>query len=303
MQQNNISNLKKEDKHMLKKSIKKFIALTLATVTVATGSTAVSASTLTPKKSHSEAQITEYVDYFNEITDRYAFRPDGYVPLYIDGTHDSQLYDSWQMTKLLQNTPGITSEQKADMKKAADTWKKAYLSERMVYIYWVKWSRMYSYIDDKVSLSQSTSWAPRCKAYAQKMYNETNTYISGKSKYNPKLANELRKFNKQRLNIYNKAIDTWFYKMTKKQRAKWGSNIISGGANGHSYALMTSYVSHCLTKNKMTSNPYYLVGIDSVDAFGRGDNYAWGTLKLNPFNGSKDAPNTVWNRHIQWKKW
>ena len=288
---------------MLKKSIKKFIALTLATVTVATGSTAVSASTLTPKKSHSEAQITEYVDYFNEITDRYAFRPDGYVPLYIDGTHDSQLYDSWQMTKLLQNTPGITSEQKADMKKAADTWKKAYLSERMVYIYWVKWSRMYSYIDDKVSLSQSTSWAPRCKAYAQKMYNETNTYISGKSKYNPKLANELRKFNNQRLNIYNKAIDTWFFKMTKKQRAKWGSNIISGGANGHSYALMTSYVSHCLTKNKMTSNPYYLVGIDSVDAFGRGDNYAWGTLKLNPFNGSKDAPNTVWNRHIQWKKW
>ena len=288
---------------MLNKTIKKFIATALAVATVATSGTAVSASTLTPKKSHSEAQITEHVDYFNEITDRYAFRPDGYVPLYIDGTHDSQLYDSWQMTKLLQNTPGITSEQKADMKKAADTWKKAYLSERMVYIYWVKWSRMYSYIEDKVCFSQSTSWAPRCKAYAQKMYNETNTYISGKSKYNPKLANELRKFNNQRLNIYNKAIDTWFYKMTKKQRAKWGSNIISGGANGHSYALMTSYVSHCLTKNKMTSNPYYLVGIDSVDAFGRGDNYAWGTLKLNPFNGSKDAPNTVWNRHIQWKKW
>lgn len=106
---------------MLNKTIKKFIALTLATVTVATGSTAVSASTLTPKKSHSEAQITEYVDYFNEVTDRYAFRPDGYVPLYIDGTHNSQLYDSWQMTTLLQKTPGITSEQKADMKKAAST--------------------------------------------------------------------------------------------------------------------------------------------------------------------------------------
>ena len=72
---------------MLKKSIKKLIALTLATVTVATGSTAVSASTLTPKKSHSEAEITEYVDYFNEITDRYAFRPDGHTPVYTDGTH------------------------------------------------------------------------------------------------------------------------------------------------------------------------------------------------------------------------
>lgn len=289
---------------MLKKSIKKFIATALTVATVATTMVApVSASTLTPKKSHSVEEITEYVDYFNEITDRYAFRPDGHTPVYTDGTHDSQAYDSWQMTKLLQNTPGITSEQKADMKKAADTWKRAYLSERMVYIYWVKWSRMYRYIEDKVSLSQSTSWAPRCKSYAQKMYNETNTYISDKSKYNPKLANELRKFNNQRLNIYNKAIDTWFFKMTKKQRAKYGSNIVGGGANGHSYALMTSYVSHCFKKSKMTSNPYYLVGIDSVDAFGRGDNYAWGTLKLNPFNGSKDAPNTVWNRHIQWKKW
>lgn len=291
---------------MLNKTIKKFIATALAVATVATGSTAVSASTLTPKKSHSEAQITEYVDYFNDITDRYAFRPDGYVPLYIDGTHDSQLYDSWQMTKLLQNTPGITSEQKADMEKAADTWKKAYLSERMVYIYWVKWSRMYRYIEDKVSLSQSTSWAPRCKAYAQKMYNETNTYISGKSKYNPKLANELRKFNKQRLNIYNKAIDTWFYKMTKKQRAKWGSNIISGGANGHSDALMTSYVSHCFKKNKM-SGSLHVYGetnyLDLIDCYADKDHYRYNTLKLHGYDLNPNGPNPTWNRHIQWKKW
>lgn len=291
---------------MLNKTIKKLIALTLATVTVATGSTAVSASTLTPKKSHSEAQITEYVDYFNEITDRYAFRPDGYVPLYIDGTHNSQLYDSWQMTTLLQKTPGITSEQKADMKKASATWKKAYLSERMVYVYWVKWSRMYRYIDDKVFLSQSTSWAPRCKAYAKKMYNETNAYISGKSKYNPKLANELRKFNKQRLNIYNKAIDTWFYKMSKKQRAKYGSNIVGGGANGQSYALMTSYIDSCFKKKKM-SGSLHVYGMlscsSSVDDYGDKDNYRLGTLKLHGYDLNPNGPNPTWNRHIQWKKW
>ena len=292
---------------MLNKTIKKLIALTLATVTVATGSTAVSASTLTPKKSHSEAQITEYVDYFNDITDRYAFRPDGYVPLYIDGTHDSQLYRSWQMTTLLQKTSGITSEQKADMKKASATWKKAYLSARMVYVYWVKWSRMYRYIEDKVCLSTSKSWAPRCKAYAKKMYNETNTYLSGKAKYNPKLANELRKFNKQRLNIYNKAIDTWFYKMSKKQRAKWGSNIIGGGANGHSYALMTSYVDSCFKKNKMSSDPYYRYGESSysnkIDGYGDNDNYRFGTLKLHGYDLSPNAPNSIWNEHIGWQKW
>lgn len=291
---------------MLKKSIKKFIALALATVTVATSSTAVSASTLTPKKSHSEAQITEYVDYFNDITDRYAFRPDGYVPLYADGTHDSQMYRSWQMTTLLQNTPGITSEQKADMKKAADTWKRSYLSERMILVYWIKWTRMYHYIDEKVCLSQSKSWAPRCKAYAKKMYNETNAYISGKSKYNPKLANELKKFNKQRLNIYNKAIDTWFYKMSKKQRAKWGT-ISSGGANGHSYALMSCYVSDCLYKKDLATDPYYSCGnkdcSTNLDDYGDKYHYSSKTLKLNGYDTSKNAPNRIWNNHIEWKRW
>lgn len=292
---------------MLNKTIKKLIALTLATVTVATGSTAVSASTLTPKKSHSEAQITEYVDYFNEITDRYAFRPDGYVPLYADGTHNSQMYNSWQMTKLLQNTPGITSEQKADMKKAAATWKRSYLSERMILVYWIKWTRMYYYIEDKVYLSQSTSWAPRCKAYAKKMYNETNAYISGKSKYNPKLANELKKFNKQRLNIYNKAIDTWFYKMSKKQRAKWGSNIVSGGANGGSLALMSSYVSDCLYKKDLAIRPYYSCGdkdcSTNLDDYGDKNHYSSKTLKLHGYDTSKNAPNRIWNNHIEWKRW
>lgn len=291
---------------MLKKTLKKLLAVTLTAVTLVTSAMPVSASTLTPKKSHSEAQITEYVDYFNEITDRYAFRPDGYVPLYIDGTHNSQLYDSWQMTMMLQNTPGITSEQKADMKKAASTWKKAYLSERMVSVYWVKWSRMYRYIEDKVYLSQSTSWAPRCKAYAKKMYNEANTYISGKSKYNPKLANELKKFNKQRFNTYNKAIDTWFYKMTKKQRAKYGSNIVGGGANGQSYALMTSYIDSCFRKKKM-SGSLHVYGMlscsSSVDDYGDKDNYRLGTLKLHGYNLNPNGSNPTWNRHIQWKKW
>lgn len=293
---------------MLKKTLKKLLAVTLTAVTLVTSAMPVSASTLTPKKSHSKAEITEYVDYFNEITDRYAFRPDGYVPLYVDGTHDgSQMYASWQMTKLLQNTPGITSEQKSDMKKAADTWKRSYLSERMILVYWIKWTRMYYYIEDKVYLSQSTSWAPRCKAYAKKMYNETNAYISGKSKYNPKLANELKKFNKQRLNIYNKAIDTWFYKMSKKQRAKWGSNIVSGGANGGSLALMSSYVSNCLYKKDLAIRPYYSCGdkdcSTNLDDYGDKNHYSSKTLKLHGYDTSKNAPNRIWNNHIEWKRW
>ena len=79
---------------MLKKTLKKLLAVTLTAVTLVTSAMPVSASTLTPKKSHSKAEITEYVDYFNDITDRYAFRPDGHTPVYTDGTHDSQALPS-----------------------------------------------------------------------------------------------------------------------------------------------------------------------------------------------------------------
>ena len=133
---------------MLNKTIKKLIALTLATVTVATGSTAVSASTLTPKKSHSKAEITDFVDYSNEITYAYTFRPDRYVPALlssgVSGTHDSYTYKAWQMTELLKNTPGIDDEQKADMTKAAKEWKKSYVSDLMLAKYWNKQMRVLS---------------------------------------------------------------------------------------------------------------------------------------------------------------
>ena len=285
---------------MLKKALKKLIATALAVATVATSGTAVSASTLTPKKSHSEAQITEYVDYFNDITDRYAFRPDGYIPVGSDGGyHSGMAYRSWQMTILLQNTQGITSEQKADMKKAAATWKRSYLSERMLYMYQTKWSdKMYYYLDDDRT---SKSWASKYKAKAKKTYTEIDAFISKNAKYNQKLAGELKKFNKQRLDIYNKAIDNWCFKMTKSQKAKYLSPIVGSGMKPQPSIIQ--YVDAVFSKSKMSSEPFYIVGINSVDAFDDGDDYAWGTLKLNPFNGSPNAPNRIWNQHIQWKKW
>lgn len=293
---------------MLKKSLKKLIALTLATVTVATGSTAVSASTLTPKKSHSVEEITEYVDYFNDITDRYAFRPDGYIPVGSSGEyHDGQAYKSWQMTILLQNTPGITSEQKADMKKAASTWKKSYLSERMLYMYQTKWSdKMYDYLDDDRT---SKSWASKYKAKAKKTYTEVNAFISKNAKYNQKLAGELKKFNKQRLNIYNKAIDNWFFKMTKKQKAKYISPICGSGKGDKPQASIIQYVNAVFSKSKMLSDlSFTTFGLQctkhiSVDDYHDTKLYALKTLGLHGYDLNPNGPNPTWNRHIQWKKW
>lgn len=291
---------------MLKKSIKKFIALTLATVTVATGSTAVSASTLTPKKSHSEAQITEYVDYFNDITDRYAFRPDGYVPVGSDGRyHDGQAYDSWQMTMMLQNTPGITSEQKADMKKAASTWKKSYLSERMLYTYQTKWSdKMYYYLDDDRT---AKSWASKYKAKAKKTYTEIDAFLSKNAKFNQKLAGELKKFNKQRLDIYNKAIDNWFFKMTKKQKAKYISPICGSGRRPQ--ASIIQYVDAMFSKSKMASDlTFTSFGAQctkhiSVDDYHDTKLYLSKTLKIHGTDLNPNGAGKVWVNHTQWKKW
>ena len=292
---------------MLKKTLKKLLALTLTTVTLVTSAMPVSASTLTPKKSHSEAQITEYVDYFNDITDRYAFRPDGYVPVGSDGRyHEGQSYDSWQMTILLQKTPGITSEQKADMKKAAATWKRSYLSERMLYTYQTKWSdKMYYYLDDDRT---SKSWASKYKAKVKKTYTEIDAYLAKNAKYNQKLSGELRKFNKQRLDIYNKAIDNWFFKMTKSQKAKYISPICGSGRRPQ--ASIIQYVDVMFRKSKMSSDPGYCTMFgaqctrhNAIDDYYDTKLYSSKTLGLHGNDLNPNGANPTWNRHIQWKKW
>lgn len=294
---------------MLNKTIKKLIALTLATVTVATTMVApVSASTLTPKKSHSVEEITEYVDYFNEITDRYAFRPDGYIPVASSGDgkyHSGMAYRSWQMTTLLQNTPGITFEQKADMKKAASTWKKSYLSERMLYTYQTKWSdKMYYYLDDDRT---SKSWASKYKAKAKKTYTEIDAFITKNAKYNQKLAGELKKFNKQRLNIYNKAIDNWFFKMTKKQKAKYISPICGSGRKPQ--ASIIQYVDAMFSKSKMASDlTFTSFGAQctkhiSVDDYHDTKLYLSKTLKIHGTDLNPNGAGKIWVNHTQWQKW
>ena len=293
---------------MLNKTIKKLIALTLATVTLVTSAMPVSASTLTPKKSHSVEEITEYVDYFNDITDRYAFRPDGYIPVGSNGRyHDGQAYKSWQMTILLQNTSGITSEQKADMKTAAATWKRSYLSERMLYIYQTKWSdKMYYYLDDDRT---SKSWASKYKARAKKTYTEIDAFINKNAKYNQKLAGELKKFNKQRLDIYNKAINNWCFKMTKSQKSKYISPICGSGIGDKPQASIIQYVDSVFSKSKMESNfTSTTFGLQctkhiSVDDYHDTKLYALKTLGLHGYDLNPNGANPTWNRHIQWKKW
>lgn len=280
---------------MLKKTLKKILAVALTVAAVATTlAVPVSAATLKPKKSHSKAEITEYVDYFNEITYAYTFRPDRYVPaIGGDGTpKNSYNYEAYKMTVLLQNTKGITEEQKADMKKAASLWKKSYISEQMMNYYWKTWSGLSSYIEDYSDSGSSKDSASNYKSRAKQTYNKVNSYISKKAKYNSKLAGELKKFNKKRLDTWNKDIDKWF-KMSKKQKAKYWDYL----------PRYTSSFASAFSKAGMSSDPVSCQGMDYVDMYPDKEHYETKTLGLWGYDLSEYSPSRELYKHTRWTKW
>lgn len=284
---------------MLKKTLKKILAVALTVAAVATTlAVPVSAATLKPKKSHSKAEITEYVNYFNDITYAYTFRPDRYVPALIstsvlEDPNDSYNYESYKMTVLLQNTKGITAEQKADMKKAASLWKKSYISEQMLNYYWHTWLDFSSYIEDYSDSGSSKDSASNYKSKAKQAYNKVNSYIAKKAKYNSKLAGELKKYNKIRLNAWNKDIDKWF-KMSKKQKAKYWDYL---PRYVHSYAS-------ALSKADMSANPYYSPSAEGlVDEYGDKNHYVTKTLGIWGYDLSEDSPSRDLFNHTRWTKW
>ncbi len=283
---------------MLKKTLKKVLAVALTVAAVATTlAVPVSAATLKPKKSHSKAEITEYVNYFNSITEAYTFRPspEKHVPALIEDATPkySDNYRAYKMTVLLQNTKGITAEQKADMKKAASLWKKAYISEQMLNYYWNTWTSLASYIEDYCDSGSSKDSASNYKSRAKQTYNKVNSYISKKAKYNGKLAGELKKYNKIRLNAWNKDIDKWF-KMSKKQKAKYWDYLPRYVHNGAS----------ALSKADMSANPYYSPSAEGlVDEYGDKNHYVTKTLGIWGYDLSEYSPCRELIKHTSWEKW
>lgn len=281
---------------MLKKMFKQALAVALTVATVVTASVPVSAATLKPKKSHSKAEITEYVNYFNEITYAYTFRPDRYVPgIAEDGDHESYSYEAYKMTVLLQNTKGITEEQKADMKKAASLWKKSYISQKMLNYYWNTWSDyMYSYVEQYDGTKSSRNSASYFKARAKQTYNKVNAYISKNAKYNGKLAGELKKFNKKRLDTWNKDINKWF-KMSKKQKAKYYNCLV-----GYLGSFDSTFC-----KVDMAEDPRYnsVYSIVHADGYGDKEHYETKTLGLWGYDISEYSPSRELYKHTRWTKW
>lgn len=282
---------------MLKKTLKKILAVALTVAAVATTlAVPVSAATLKPKKSHSKAEITEYVNYFNDITEPYTSRPapESHIPGISGGATPSTSYNymAYKMTVLLQNTKGITAEQKADMKKASRLWLKAWVSEQMLNYYWKTWSDyMYDYVCDYSDSGSSKDSASNYKSRAKQTYNKVNSYISKKAKYNSKLAGELKKYNKIRLNAWNKDIDKWF-KMSKKQKAEYWYYLPRYTESGSA-----------LRKAGMSDDPISCQSMDYVDMYTDKHHYETKTLKLWACDLSEYSPSRELCKHTRWNKW
>ena len=181
------------------------------------------------------------------------------------------------------------------------------MSGRMLYVYQYKWSyKMWDYIDDGRT---AKSWASKYKARVKKTYTEADAYLAKNAKHNQKLAGELRKFNKQRFDIYNKAIDNWFFKMTKSQKAKYKGSICGGGG-AKPKPLFSVYIDSVFSKSKMSADPerHTPYGASrtkhiAVDDYADTKLYACKTLKLAGYDLNPNGANPTWNKHIQWKKW
>ena len=125
---------------MLNKTIKKLIATALAVATVATTMVApVSATTFTPKKSHSDSQVQSRVLYLIDKADDIAFSPySGFSGntepnVSYKSRHKTDTYLAYAMCEMLLATPNLDSacspETVAELKKARKTWKSAYVSD------------------------------------------------------------------------------------------------------------------------------------------------------------------------------
>ena len=219
---------------MLKKSIKKFIALALAVATVATTMVApVSASTLTPKKSHKDSEVQERVLYLIDAADDIAFSPySGFAGDADTGDggdtykrrHKRHSYRAYQMCDMLLATPNLDSacspETVAELKQARKTWKSAYVSDLMYLFYSQVWYDTEMVVSDKymdMTFKNPRLWdgytadnivlhikPSKIAAKADSSYNRVKNYVAKYQKYNPTLAANILKWNATQYKSYKK---------------------------------------------------------------------------------------------------
>lgn len=293
---------------MLKKSLKKLLALTLTTVTLVTSAMPVSASTLTPKKSHSDAEVQERVLYLIDKADDIAISP-WYDAPYLDSGEFSyrkkiNSYRALQMCNMLFATPNLDSacspETVAELKKARNTWKSACYANYMYMFYNQVWSDTAIVADDNVYPAYRTYFGTKpgkndynkVQKKATSSYNRVKKYIGKYQKYNPKFAAWLTRMNKNKYKGYKNLVaelKTLTPAKEKKIINRWGTAEFVASVDETYKCFDRVAKDNSIVCNDMLSTK---VGT-----------WYWTTKGMTPFNGSKDSPHNVFMRNTKYTAW
>lgn len=281
---------------MLKKMFKQALAVALTVATVVTASVPVGAAALKPKKSHSDSAVRARAEYLIEAADELAFSPWKKAPGAMGGTYDDRNdthpYRAYKMCEVLLATPNLKAacspETIKELKKAKDTWKKAFCTNLM-YLYYIKvWDEAYFVADN--------TWYTKHSVVSKKAsssYNRVKKYMEKYKKYNPEFAKYVASFNDKMYKGYKdyvKVLKGMTPAKVKKIEKRWGGFGFD--------TVVDTY--KCFSKYGVTNDA-------DTNALGmletKISNWYWGDMGMTPFNGSKNSPHKVFMNNTRYTAW
>lgn len=299
---------------MLKKTLKKLLAVTLTAVTLVTSAMPVSASTLTPKKSHSDSEVLERVQYLSYAADDIAFSPySGFAGDMGGGgsyksRHKMHSYRAYQMCNLLLATPNLTSacssETVAELKKARKTWKSAYMSDSMYLFYSQVWYDTEMVISNKymdMTFKNPRLWdgytadnivlhiqPSKIATKADSSYNRVKNYVAKYQKYNPTLAANILKWNTTQYKAYKK-IASKVKTLTPSKLVKMGQcESLLDAARGYINFHGMGDVGQLWVETKLLT---------------KNGTWYWSTKGMHPNNISPNSRHREFMRNTRYTEW
>lgn len=281
---------------MLKKMFKKALAVALTVATVVTASVPVGAAALKPKKSHSNREVRTRAEYLIEAADELAFSPWKKAPGYMEGTYErrnyTHSYRAYKMCEVLLATRNLKSACSSrtirELKKAKDTWWKAFCTNLM-YLYFLKvWDEAY-FVAFDAHYTQHSAVSKK----ASSTYNRVKKYIEKYKKYNPEFAKYVASYNTKMYKGYKdyvKVLKGMTPAKVKKIKKRWG--VFNFDTTVDTYK--------CFSKYGVTNDA-------STNALGKLktkiSNWYWIDKGMSPFNGDKNSSFNVFMRNTKYTAW
>lgn len=281
---------------MLKKVLKRALAVALTVATVVTASVPVGAAALKPKKSHSNSEVRARAEYLIEAADELAFSPWKKAPGYLDGTYEDRnnthSYRAYKMCEVLLATPNLksacSSKTIKELKKAKDTWKKAFCTNLM-YLYFIKvWDEAYFVADN--------TWYTKHSAVSKKAsssYNRVKKYIEKYKKYNPEFAKYVASFNDKMYKGYKdyvKVLKGMTSSKVKNIKKRWGvfnfDTVVETYNCFYKYGVTNDADTNALDKLASKISTWY-----------------WIDMGMHPNNTSKNSPHKVFMNNTRYTAW